>query len=668
MSTHSTAEEIAALRAQINAHNHRYYIEDAPIISDYDFDQLLKRLEKLEQEHPEFFDPNSPTQRVGGGITKQFENKPHRFPMYSLANSYSKEELVQWEKRIQKMAASTAPIAYTCELKFDGASINLTYTNGKFVQGLTRGDGSFGDDVTTNLKTIPSIPLQLKDNYPETFEIRGEIVMPIAGFNALNEKRVAAGEAPYMNPRNTAAGTLKLQDSSSVAQRPLLCFSYAIAGEQLPYKSQFEVLQKARDWGFNVPDTAVKVENLQGVLDYIAYWEEHRQQLPYEIDGVVIKVDDLDLQETLGFTAKAPRWAISFKFKAEQVFTRLEQVTYQVGRTGAITPVANLTPVLLSGTKVKRASLHNADQIEKLDLRLGDMVYVEKGGEIIPKITGVKSDQRGYPTDKVRFISACPDCHSPLQKIEGEAQHFCGNSSGCPTQIVGRMQHFISRKAMDIEGLGGETIQLLYDHQLVRTPADLYTLKYEELIVLERMADKSVRNLLEGVAASKKQPFAKVLFGLGIRYVGETVAKKLVKAFSSIDLLMTASFEALIAVDEIGDRIAASIISYFEIPEHRTLIQRLKYYGLQLEASGGVPQHPQHFEGLKFVVSGVFKQLSREEIKALIEQYGGTIVSGVSSKTNYVVAGEGMGPSKRTKAEQHNIPIIDEVALSELVS
>ncbi|MGB0393448.1 MAG: NAD-dependent DNA ligase LigA, partial [Flavobacteriaceae bacterium] len=374
----------------------------------------------------------------------------------------SKEELVQWEKRIQKMAASTAPIAYTCELKFDGASINLTYTNGKFVQGLTRGDGSFGDDVTTNLKTIPSIPLQLKDNYPETFEIRGEIVMPIAGFNALNEKRVAAGEAPYMNPRNTAAGTLKLQDSSSVAQRPLLCFSYAIAGEQLPYKSQFEVLQKARDWGFNVPDTAVKVENLQGVLDYIAYWEEHRQQLPYEIDGVVIKVDDLDLQETLGFTAKAPRWAISFKFKAEQVFTRLEQVTYQVGRTGAITPVANLTPVLLSGTKVKRASLHNADQIEKLDLRLGDMVYVEKGGEIIPKITGVKSDQRGYPTDKVRFISACPDCHSPLQKIEGEAQHFCGNSSGCPTQIVGRMQHFISRKAMDIEGLGGETIHFAF--------------------------------------------------------------------------------------------------------------------------------------------------------------------------------------------------------------
>ncbi len=659
-------KKIRTLRESLHEHNYLYYIKDSPEISDYEFDQLLNTLVALEQQYPEYFDPNSPTQRVGGGITKDFKTRSHRYPMYSLSNTYSKEELTDWANRVEKVLGDEE-YAFTCELKYDGASINLTYENGKFVRGVTRGDGSLGDDVSTNLRTLPTIPLTLKGDYPPVFEIRGEIILPFDGFQALNEQRIQRGEEPFMNPRNTASGSLKLQDSSLVANRPLECFLYALAGEDLGVDTQMESLEKSRSWGFKVPDTAKYAGDLEEVFQYLDYWDKNRVHLPYEIDGVVIKINRFDQQKILGHTAKSPRWAIAYKFQAEKATTKLEAVSYQVGRTGAITPVANLSPVLLSGTTVKRASLHNAEQIEKLGLRIGDCVYVEKGGEIIPKIVGVVNENRPEVTHQIKFINHCPECHSVLVKETGEAQHYCKNQYGCPPQIIGKIQHYISRKAMDIDGLGNETVALLYHQGLISNIADLYELERAALLPLDRMAEKSVDNLIEGVEASKNKPFSKVLFGMGIRYVGETVAKKLVNAFPNIDLLSEASREQLIEVDEIGDRIADSLIEYFGAPSNIDLINRLKNSGVQFHTEISSTSSD-ILRDKKFVISGVFENISREELKEKIESLGGTVMSAVSAKTNYLVAGEGMGPSKRVKAEKHNIPIIDEASFFELVN
>ena len=652
--------KLIRLRNELHEHNRLYYIEDAPIISDFEFDALLRELQDLENRYPEFYDSNSPTQRVGGGVTKNFNTIAHRYPMYSLSNTYTKEELVQWEERIKKILGEEAEVSYTCELKFDGASISLTYEQGRLIQALTRGDGVQGDAITANVKTINTVPLQLKGDYPDFFEIRGEIILPWEGFHKMNEKRAAEGEPLYSNPRNTASGSLKLQDSRLVAERPLSCFLYALAGEQLPISSQFEALQKAREWGFKVPDSARLVHSLEGVFEFIDHWEEMRQELPYEIDGIVIKVNALSQQQELGFTAKAPRWAIAFKYQAEAVATVLEGVTYQVGRTGSVTPVAQLKPVLISGTIVKRASLHNADQIAKLALRIGDAVFVEKGGEIIPKITGVDSTSRGRIENKVEFITHCPECHSELERIDGEAQHYCVNQSGCPPQQIGKIQHFISRKAMDIEGLGGETVGLLYHEGILSNLSDLYRLEKEQLLPLERMAEKSVNNLLEGIKKSKEKPFSKVLFGLGIRFVGETVAKRLANSFGSIEALQNATLEDLIAEDDIGERIAQSIVNYFGQEENNKLIEDLKSFGLQLEQIKLIKKVNSAFEGKRFVVSGVFEKYSREDIKSEIESLGGIIGSSVSSKTDFLLAGEGMGPSKKAKAEALKITILSE--------
>lgn len=652
--------QIEALRQELHDHNHRYYILDEPIISDYEFDQLLQTLQDLEKKYPDFSDPNSPTKRVGGGITKSFETVPHKNPMYSLSNTYSKEELLQWEERLKKALGEEAQIEYTCELKFDGASISLTYENGVLVKAITRGDGVQGDNITTNVKTIKTIPLKLKADFPKFFEIRGEILLPWEGFHKMNEQRAALGEPLYRNPRNTASGSLKLQDSRIVADRPLTCFLYSLAGDSLPVSSQFEALTKAREWGFKVPESAEKVNSIDAVFDFITSWEEKRKSLPFEIDGIVIKVNSLFQQDELGFTSKAPRWAIAYKYKAEQASTRLNDVQYQVGRTGAVTPVAQLEPVLISGTTVKRASLHNADQIQKLDLRIGDLVYVEKGGEIIPKITGIDPLNRGNLEDRVVFIEHCPECYSPLQREEGEAQHYCVNDLNCPPQQIGKIQHFIGRKAMDIEGLGGETVSLLYKEGLLNSIDDLYRLRKEQILPIERMAEKSVTNLLEGIEKSKEKPFAKVLFGLGIRFVGETVAKKLTEEFGSIDQLAAASIEALTNTDEIGDRIAQSVVAYFVQHENRKLVQALKDFGLQVESIAPVRDVHEAFLGKKFVVSGVFEAFSREDLKTEIEFLGGKIVSSVSSKTDYLVAGEGMGPSKKEKAIKFGVTILDE--------
>ncbi len=652
--------QIETLRQELHDHNHRYYILDEPIISDYEFDQLLQTLQDLEKKHQDFSDPNSPTKRVGGGITKSFETVPHKYPMYSLSNTYSKEELLQWEERLKKALGEEAQIEYTCELKFDGASISLTYENGVLVKAITRGDGVQGDNITTNVKTIKTIPLKLKADFPKFFEIRGEILLPWEGFYKMNEQRAALGEPLYRNPRNTASGSLKLQDSRIVADRPLTCFLYSLAGDSLPVSSQFEALTKAREWGFKVPESAEKVNSIDEVFDFITSWEEKRKSLPFEIDGIVIKVNSLFQQDELGFTSKAPRWAIAYKYKAEQASTRLNDVQFQVGRTGAVTPVAQLEPVLISGTTVKRASLHNADQIQKLDLRIGDLVYVEKGGEIIPKITGIDQLNRGNLVDRVVFIENCPECYSPLQREEGEAQHYCVNDLNCSPQKIGKIQHFIGRKAMDIEGLGGETVSILYKEGLLNSIDDLYRLRKEQILPIERMAEKSVTNLLEGIEKSKEKPFAKVLFGLGIRFVGETVAKKLTKEFGSIDQLAEASIEALTNTDEIGDRIAQSVVAYFVQPENRKLVQALKDFGLQVESIAPVRDVHKAFLGKKFVVSGVFEAFSREDLKTEIEFLGGKIVSSVSSKTDYLVAGEGMGPSKKEKAIKFGVTILDE--------
>jgi len=652
-------EKINKLRAQLREHNYNYYVLDNPTISDYDFDVMLKELQALETAHPEYDDPNSPTHRVGGEVTKNFETVAHTFRMYSLDNSYSKEDLLDWEKRIKKMV--DGEVKYTCELKYDGASMSLTYENGQLQRAVTRGDGFQGDDVTTNIKTIKSVPLQLKGDYPPKFEIRGEIVLPFEGFVKMNAERVANGEEPYRNPRNTASGSLKLQDSAEVAKRPLECLLYSLKADRLPVTTQFESLEKARSWGFKVPDIAKLASSIDEVLEFVTYWDVHRHELPYETDGVVIKVNNLQQQEELGYTAKAPRWAMAYKFKAEQVSTVLEKITYQVGRTGAITPVANLQPVALAGTIVKRASLHNADQIEKLDIREGDTVFVEKGGEIIPKIIGVDFTKRDPNSEPTTYISECPECQTALVRTEGEAQHYCPNTTGCPPQIIGRIQHFISRKAMDIEGLGGETVALLVENKLIYNYADLYVLTVAQLLPLERMAQKSAENLVAGVAASKAIPFERVLFALGIRYVGETVAKKLAKHFKSIDALQAANFEELIAVDEIGDRIAQSVIEFFSSEENIHTVNRLKDFGVQLQLSeAALANQTDVLAGKIFVVSGVFTKVSRTELKKLIEDNGGKVSSSISGKTNYVVAGDNMGPSKRTKAKSLGISIISE--------
>lgn len=659
-------QQITSLRNELREHNYNYYVLDNPTITDFEFDQKLKQLQDLEKAHPEFHDPNSPTLRVGGEITKNFKTIPHTFRMYSLDNSYSKEDLEDWEKRIEKMVDGN--VEFTCELKYDGASISLTYEDGKLVKAVTRGDGFQGDDVTANVKTIRSVPLQLKGDYPPLFDIRGEIVLPFEGFTKMNAERVEAGEEPYRNPRNTASGSLKLQDSAEVAKRPLECLLYSLVGERLPIKTQFESLEKARQWGFKVPTEAKLAKSLDEVLAFVNYWDIHRHELPYETDGVVVKVNNLQQQEELGYTAKSPRWAMAYKFKAEQVSTVLNQITYQVGRTGAITPVANLEAVELAGTIVKRASLHNADQIEKLDVRECDTVFVEKGGEIIPKIIGVDFTQRDPNSQPTQYISECPECSTPLVRTEGEAQHYCPNAEGCPPQIIGRIQHFISRKAMDIEGLGGETVALLVNNGLINNYADLYLLKSEQIIPLERMAQKSAENIVNGIEASKQIPFERVLFGLGIRYVGETVAKKLAKHYKTIDALINASETDLVTVDEIGERIAQSVVSFFASEENLTTIERLKSYGVQLEISADeLANQTDTLNGQVFVVSGVFTKVSRNELKKLIEDNGGKVSSSISSKTNFVVAGDNMGPSKRTKAESLGVAIISEDDFLEMI-
>ena len=652
-------QQINLLREELREHNYNYYVLDAAVISDYEFDMKLKSLQELEEKHPEFYDPNSPTLRVGGEVTKNFATVVHEERMYSLDNSYSQEDLLDWEKRIKKMVDGS--ISYTCELKYDGASINLTYENGILKRAVTRGDGVQGDDVTTNVKTIKSVPLKLKGDFPEKFDIRGEIVLPYKGFLKMNEERIAAGEEPYANPRNTASGSLKLQDSHETAKRPLDCLLYGIKGDRLGIKTQFESLEKARNWGFKVPLESKLVNSIEEVLGFITYWDIHRHDLPYETDGVVIKVNNLQQQEELGFTAKAPRWAMAYKFKAEQVSTILNEITYQVGRTGAITPVANLKPVSLAGTTVKRASLHNADQIEKLDIRIGDTVFVEKGGEIIPKIIAVDFKNRKQDSIPTIYISHCPECHTELIRKEGEAQHYCPNYKGCAPQIIGRIQHYISRKAMDIEGLGGETVALLVKEGLIANYADLYELKKEQVIPLERMAEKSAENLILGIKKSKEVAFERVLFALGIRYVGETVAKKLAKHYKFIDAIMIASEEELVNVDEIGIKIAQSVVEFFESEENKILIDRLKQYGVQLEISADkLASQTNIFQGVTFVVSGVFEKVSRNELKKMIEDNGGKVSGSISAKTSFVVAGQNMGPSKLEKAKALSVPIISE--------
>ena len=661
-------QKIQSLREELRQHNYNYYHLDNATISDFEFDIKLKELEQLETENPEFFDVNSPTQRVGGAITKNFETVFHKNRMYSLDNSYSKEDLEDWEKRIKKMLGSDE-VEYTCELKFDGASINLTYENGQFLKAVTRGDGFQGDDVSANIRTIKSIPLKLHGDFLPDFEIRGEIILPLDGFNKMNEERIDIGEEPYRNPRNTASGSLKLQDSAEVAKRPLDCLLYHVVTDSRKYKTHFENLENARKAGFKVPKNIQLTKTIDDVFEFINYWDKKRHELPYETDGVVVKVNNLQQQEELGYTAKSPRWAIAYKFKAEQVSTMLHEITYQVGRTGAITPVANLEPVQLAGTIVKRASLHNADQIKKLDIRVNDTVFVEKGGEIIPKIIAVDFTKRPANSEPTIYATHCPECHTELIRNEGDAKHYCPNEFGCAPQITGRIQHFISRKAMDIEGLGGETVDLLRKEGLIKNYADLYDLTVEQVIPLERMAEKSAENMINGIQKSKEIPFEKVLFALGIRFVGETVAKKLAKHFKSIDHLMIASFEDLINVDEIGERIAQSILDFSGDSENIQLINRLKSYGVQLEVSAeSLENQTDKLQGKVFVVSGVFHQMNRNELKKAIEDNGGKVSSSISKKTDFIVAGDNMGPSKLTKAQDLGIAIISEQDFIDMIN
>lgn len=656
-------ERIEALVKELNEHNYKYYVLNQPSISDYDFDLLLKELEELENKYPEYRDSNSPTLRVGSDIVKSFATVEHRFPMVSLGNSYSKEEIIEFDARVRKVIETE--VEYVLELKYDGVAIGINYVDGKLQQAVTRGDGVRGDVVTENVRTIKTIPLHLRGtDFPDDIEMRGEIILPIQQFNRINEERIEIGEEPYANPRNTASGTLKMQDSSIVAQRNLDGFIYGFYASKNPFKSHYESIKKAGEWGFKIPDEKKrmieKVKSIDEIISFIDHWNVARKNLDFEIDGVVIKVNDYHQQEELGFTAKAPRWAIAYKFKAEQVSTKLESVSYQVGRTGAITPVANLKAVHLAGTTVRRASLHNADQIERLDLHIGDEVFVEKGGEIIPKIVGVDLSKRSETASKIKFIDHCPECNTLLQRKEGEAQHYCPNDVGCPPQITGKIDHFISRKAMNIDGLGAETVEQFYKAGLVRNISDLYHLSIDDILPLDRMAERSAENIINGIEASKEIPFQRVLYALGIRYVGETVAKKLAMHFKNIDALMNASFEQLIDVEEIGERIAESVIQFFTIEEHLNMIAELKKSGLQFAIVEEEREGPQVLEGLKFVVSGVFSQFSRDELKATIERNGGKISSGISKNTDYLVAGDKMGPSKLAKAEKLGVKLVSE--------
>lgn len=661
-------QEIESLTVKIHEYNQLYYVENNPVISDYEFDQLLKRLEALELEFPEYALENSPTKRVGGDLTKKFETVLHRFPMLSLTNTYSEEEIIDWENRLLKL--SNEPLEFVCELKYDGVAIGIRYENGQLTKAVTRGDGTQGEDVTINVRTIRTIPLQLKGNFPEDFEIRGEIFMPLERFRLLNEERELNQEQLFANPRNTASGTLKMQDSKVVAERGLDSFLYGVYGNNLPMETHFDAVQQASEWGFKVPSKQhrfiEKTSSIEGIMDFIHYWDQQRQLLPFEIDGVVIKVNNYQQQQQIGFTAKSPRWAIAYKFKTERVETILESVDYQVGRTGAVTPVANLKPVQLGGTTVKRASLHNSDQIEKFDLHLLDTVFVEKGGEIIPKIVGVNLAKRTSDAQKIAFISHCPECNAALIKREGEAQHFCQNELACPPQMKGKIEHFIARKGMNIDGLGAETVDLLYEKGIVHSIADLYDLNFDQLVDLDRMADKSANNLLQGLKASVEIPFERVLFALGIRYVGETVAKKLANFFKNIDAIQAASYDELVQVDEIGERIAISVQHYFSFEANRMIISRLKAAGLQFELKEKEGR-TNKLEGKSFVVSGVFTSFSRDEIKELIELNGGKNVSAISAKTDYVLAGDNMGPAKLKKAESLGITILTEDAFVQLL-
>lgn len=661
MNSEQAHHEILRLTDVINYHNHLYYVESRSEISDFEFDSLLKKLQELEIQFPQFASSNSPTKRVGGDLTKKFETITHRFPMLSLSNTYSEEEILEWETRIKKMI--NEEVEYVCELKYDGVAIGIRYVNGQLATAVTRGDGEKGEDVTTNVKTIRTIPLSLHADFPSDFEIRGEIFLPIEKFKSINSERELKGEPTFANPRNTASGTLKMQDSKVVATRGLDSFLYGIYGDDLKVKGHFESVQKAAEWGFKVPSISLrfieKTSSIKGIMDFIDYWNTKRFDLPFEIDGVVIKVNNYEQQTKLGFTAKSPRWAIAYKFKATRVETELLSVDYQVGRTGAVTPVANLNPVLLGGTTVKRASLHNADQIEKNDLHLGDFVFVEKGGEIIPKIVGVNVEKRPTNAPKIHFITHCPICSSVLARKEGEVGHFCLNEKTCPPQVKGRIEHFISRKALNIDGLGEETVDLLYEKKLLATVADLYELSFDQLLSLDRMAEKSANNLLRSIELSKEISFERVLFGLGIRFVGETSAKKLARHFGSIDEIIQASHEELIEVDEVGDKIANSIIEFFSDLENIAVIDRLRAHGIQLkgekkEKAIGI------FTGKVLVVSGVFSAFSRDELKELIEQHGGKNASSISSKTDFLLAGENMGPSKLKKAVDLGVAIINE--------
>ncbi|WP_106827979.1 NAD-dependent DNA ligase LigA [Parabacteroides pacaensis] len=653
--------KIDKLRNELEQHNYNYYVLSNPTISDKEFDMKLKKLQKLEEEYPEYADPHSPTQRVGSDISKEFEQVTHRYPMLSLSNTYSEEEIKDFYERTER-ALNGQPFQIDCELKYDGTSISLWYEHGRLVRAVTRGDGTRGDDVTANVKTIRSIPLKLLGTgYPDEFEIRGEILMPWAVFEQLNKEREEQEEPLFANPRNAASGTLKQQNPSIVAARKLDAYFYYLIGGSLPTESHFDNLVYARSWGFKVPDVIRRCQSLQEVFDYIKYWDTERKNLPVATDGIVLKVDSLVQQRYLGFTAKSPRWAIAYKFQAERAVTRLNSVSFQVGRTGAVTPVANLDPVQLSGTTVKRASLHNADIIKGLDLRIGDMVFVEKGGEIIPKIVGVNTEARSFMIgDPVQFVKTCPECETLLYRPEGEAAHYCPNEDGCPPQIKGRIEHFVTRRAMNIV-MGPETVEDFYELGLIHNVADLYTLQAEDLLKLEGWRQKSVSNLLQSIEDSKQVPFERVLYGLGIRYVGETVAKRLATAFHNMEQLQQASFEALVETDEIGERIAQSIIHYFSNEKNRELIERLKSYGLQMSISEEkLASRTNKLSGQTFVISGTFSKHSRDEYKAIIEQHGGKNTGSVSAKTNYILAGENMGPAKLEKAKKLGIKIVNE--------
>jgi DNA ligase (NAD+) len=679
--THDEARrQIETLSRELNEHNYKYYVLSQPVISDYDFDKKLKQLETLEKQFPDLTDPNSPTLRVGGQINKEFRQIRHRYPMLSLGNTYSREEVRDFIERIRKTIPDE--VKYVCELKYDGVAIGLRYESGRLAMGVTRGDGETGDEVTDNVKTIRSVPLRLHGKgWPEELEIRGEVLMPHTSFEHLNRIKAENNEMPFANPRNAASGSLKMQDSAEVAKRRLTCMIYFVLGEELPHDNHYENLNAARQWGLNVSDHIALCKNIDEIFDYINHWDTTRTTLDFDIDGVVIKVNSYRQQQELGFTAKSPRWAIAYKFKAQRVATRLLSIDYQVGRTGAVTPVANLEPVLLAGTTVKRASLHNADIMKELDVRVDDIVFVEKGGEVIPKIVGVDLDNRPKDSQPAHFIGTCPECGTPLVREPGEAAHYCTNEDHCPPQIKGKLEHFISRRAMDIDSLGEGKIELLYEKGLVDSAADFYTLSYDKLFGLEKVypaegdrkgrtvtfQKRATEKILEGIEASKATPFQRVLFGLGIRYVGETVARKLAEHFVSMQALMQADFEALVAVHEIGERIAGSVIEWFARPEHQELVARLKEYGLQMEMEKPAEAQSQKLGSKSFVVSGTFAHFSRDGIKEAIEANGGRNLSAISGNTEYVVAGENMGPAKLAKAEKLGIKIISEEEFRKMI-